>query len=144
MLKFISKLDLQYLPQIADFVEKTLKNLGCKNKNLIHDLQLAVDEVSTNIMTHGRTSQKKDHFIIQIHKEKEEIIIQVIDTGNPFPFDTLRPLSKNASVDEKLNYGFGITIIKTVTDESHYQSFLNKNVLSLIKKLPQEGAQHGY
>ncbi|MBI2646101.1 MAG: ATP-binding protein [Deltaproteobacteria bacterium] len=117
-----AKLDTSWLSKIADFIEETAKALGCQDPHVIDDLKLAVDEASTNIMTHGKKGQKKDHFIIQMNKEGRQIEVEIIDFGNSFPFD--QAISKD---------GFGIQFIKQVTEKAEYKSFPDKNVLRFHK-----------
>ena len=117
-----SKLDTSWLSKIADFIEETAKAMGVQDPHVIDDLKLAIDEASTNIMTHGKESQKKDHFIIQINKEGRKIEVEIIDFGNSFPFD--HAFSKD---------GFGIQFIKQVTEKAEYKSFSDKNVLRFHK-----------
>ncbi|MBI2079730.1 ATP-binding protein [Candidatus Micrarchaeota archaeon] len=126
MPQFKAKLDTEWLSKIADFIEETANAMGCQNPDVIYDLKLAIDEASTNIMTHGKESQKKDHFIIQMNrqmnKEGRKIEVEIIDFGNSFPFDKI--ISKD---------GFGIHFIKRVTEKAEYKSFPDKNVLRFHK-----------
>ncbi|HBQ20549.1 MAG: hypothetical protein A2Z91_07180 [Deltaproteobacteria bacterium GWA2_38_16] len=127
MAEFKAKLDKSWLSKIADFIEETAKSLGCDNKFIIYDLKLAVDEAATNIMTHGKESQKQNYFTIKLLKNNNQFEVEIIDTGTPFPFNTLSAK------------GFGVKFIKAVTDGSSYETLNHKNILRLTKHLnPKE------
>ena|SRR3989338_5146742 len=133
MPEFKAKLDTKWLSKIADFIEETAKAMGCQDPNVIYDLKLAVDEASTNIMTHGKKSQKKDHFIIEINRQGRKIEIEITDFGNAFPFHQITLPLKDLSIEEKLKNGFGIGLIKSVMEKTEYKSFPDKNILRLYK-----------
>lgn len=135
MPEFRSKFDTEWLSQIADFVEETAKNIGCADRSVIADLKLAVDEACTNIMTHGKSSQKRDHFTIQIEKIGEFVDVQIIDHGEPYAFKEIVLPDPNLSVEEKLKQGFGVGLIKAVTEDHSYQTFADKNILRFRKRL---------
>jgi len=137
MPQFKSNLDTQWLSKIADFIEETAHALGVQDPNVIYDLKLAVDEACTNIMTHGKKSQKKDHLLIQMGRQmnKQDRIIEVAitDFGNAFPFQKMTLPLKDLSIEEKLKNGFGVGLIKSVMEKTEYKSFPDKNILRLYK-----------
>ncbi len=133
MSEFKAKLDMCWLSKIADFIEETAKAMGCKDSNIIYDLKLAVDEASTNIMTHGKKSQRKDYFMIHMTKVGKEIEVEITDFGKSYPFDQVKLPLENLPLEEKLKNGFGIGLIKSVTEKAEYKSFPDKNVLRFYK-----------
>lgn len=135
MPEFRSKFDTELLSQIADFVEETAKNLGCANRSVIADLKLAIDEACTNIMIHGKPSQKRDYFTIQIERIGEFVDVQIIDHGNPYAFEEIVLPDPHLPVEEKLKKGFGVGLIKAVTEDHSYQTFSDKNILRFRKRL---------
>lgn len=138
MPEFKSKLDIQWLSQIADFVEQTAKKFGCADRSVIADLKLAVDEACTNIMTHGKGSQKKDYFTVRIERDKSHMNVEIIDHGKPYAFEKIVLPDPNLPVEEKLKRGFGVGLIKAVTEGSKYQAYPDKNILYFRKKIEAE------
>ena len=130
-----AKLETQYLEDIAKFAESALSAYGCVDRETMSDLLLAIDEVCTNIMTHGKPSQQRDYLTLEIERVENALSIIITDFGAPFPFETLKPVSPDAPLEEKLAHGFGIGFIKRLTDEQHYRSFGERNELYLRRNL---------
>jgi len=125
--------DLENLSSIADFITSSTRELGLIEKD-VFQLQLAVDEVASNIILHGYTHQTGP-IHLTIWKEKDKIIIQIQDRGEPFnPLEADEP-DLQAPLEERSPGGLGIHFLKTVTDSVHYQFKDGKNILTLIKTL---------
>ncbi|MBI5458598.1 ATP-binding protein [Methanobacterium sp.] len=125
--------DLENLTSIADFITSSTRELGLSEKG-VFQLQLAVDEVASNIILHGYTHQTGP-IHLTIWKENDKIIIQIQDRGEPFnPLEADEP-DLQAPLEERSPGGLGIHFLKTVTDSVHYQFKDGKNILTLIKTL---------
>ncbi len=138
MPEFQSKLDTQWLSQIADFVEEAAKKFGCSDRAIVADLKLAVDEACTNIMTHGKKSQKKDYFTVRMEKIEGYLNVEIIDHGKPYAFEKIALPDPNLPVEEKLKRGFGVGLIKAVTEDPKYRTFSDRNVLYFRKRIDAE------
>ncbi len=127
------KADLGNLSSIADFTTRSTRELGLNEKG-IFQIQLAVDEVVSNIILHGYTHQTGPiHITIWKDKENDTIIIRIQDKGEPFnPLEADKP-DLEAPLEERSPGGLGIHFLKTVTDSVHYQFKDGKNILTLIK-----------
>jgi serine/threonine-protein kinase RsbW len=127
------KADLENLSSIADFTTSSTHELGLNEKG-VFQLQLAVDEVASNIILHGYTHQTGP-IHITIWKENDKIIIQIQDRGEPFnPLKADEP-DLGAPLEERSPGGLGIHFLKTMTNSVHYQFNDGKNILTLIKTL---------
>ena len=125
--------DLEKLAIIADFTTASARELGLSEKG-VFQLELAVDEVASNIILHGYTHQTGP-IHLSIWKEKDRIIIKIKDKGEPFnPLEADKP-DLEAPLEERSPGGLGIHFLKTVTDSVHYQFKDGKNILTLIKIL---------
>jgi serine/threonine-protein kinase RsbW len=125
--------DLENLSIITDFTTASVRELGLSEKG-VFQLELAVDEVASNIILHGYTHQTGP-IHLSIWKEKDRIIIQIKDRGEPFnPLEADKP-DLGAPLEERSPGGLGIHFLKTVTDSVHYQFKDGKNILTLIKIL---------
>ena len=125
------KADLGNLSNIADFTTRSTRELGLNEKG-IFQIQLAVDEVVSNIILHGYTHQTGP-ILLTIWKENDKIIIRIQDRGEPFnPLEADEP-DLGAPLEERSPGGLGIHFLKTVTDSVHYQFKDGKNILTLIK-----------
>jgi serine/threonine-protein kinase RsbW len=127
------KAELENLSIIADFTTASARELGLNEKG-IFQLQLAVDEVASNIILHGYTHQTGP-IHLTIWKENDRIIIRIEDRGEPFnPLEVDEP-NLGAPLEERSPGGLGIHFLKTVTDSVHYQFKDGKNILTLVKTL---------
>ncbi len=127
------KADLENLSQIADFISINARKLGLHDKG-IFQLQLAADEVSSNIILHGY-NQQTGPIHLTIWEEEEKIILMIEDQGEPFnPLNAKKP-DLNASLEERSPGGLGIHFLKTLTDYVHYEFLDGKNRLTVSKKI---------
>jgi serine/threonine-protein kinase RsbW len=132
-LKLQAKADLENLSSIADFTTLSTRELGLNEKG-VFQLQLAVDEVASNIILHGYTHQTGP-IHLTIWKEDNAVIIQIQDRGEPFnPLEADKP-DLQAPLEERSPGGLGIHFLKTVTNSVHYQFKDGKNILTLVKNL---------
>lgn len=127
------KADLEKLSQIADFIFTNAHKLGLDDKG-IFQLQLAVDEVASNIILHGYT-HKTGPIHLTIWKENKKIMLMIEDRGEPFnPLNAEKP-DLNAPLEERSPGGLGIHFLKTLTDYVHYEFKNGKNRLTIYKIL---------
>lgn len=124
---------LENLSIIADFVTENALKFGL-DKRSIFQLQLATDEVSSNIILHGYS-----HDTGQIHlscwMENQKINIRIEDSGEPFnPLLTDKP-DLNAPLEERTPGGLGIHFLKTLASSVDYEFKDGKNQLTISKDL---------
>jgi serine/threonine-protein kinase RsbW len=125
--------DLVNLSQIADFILQNALELGLDNKS-IFQLQLAVDEVASNIILHGYTHHTGP-IHLTIWKENEKVILRIEDHGDHFnPLNAKKP-DLTAPLEKRSPGGLGIHFLKTLTDSVHYEFKDGKNSLTVIKKI---------
>jgi anti-anti-sigma factor len=121
---------------IAHFLHKTPGD----TKKLVHQLQLALNEVFCNICKHGYKNDPLKSITIECTLREEGVIFDVLDQGAPFNPDHLMP--PNFSGQEASGFGWYIT--SSLVEEMSYipkkreSSF---NHLRLFKKYLQ-GARH--
>lgn len=132
-LKLQVNADLKNLSTVADFTTRNTRELGLNDKG-VFQLQLAVDEVVSNIIIHGYTHQAGP-IHLTIWKENDKICIRIQDRGEPF--DPLKTDSPDLSMplEERSPGGLGIHFLKTITDSVHYQFKDGKNILTLTKDM---------
>lgn len=131
--EFKVKLEKKWLSKIAEFVEKTAQHMGCNNREIIEDLKLAVDEASSNIMTHGKAHHRKDYFIIRVLKKGQEFTIEIVDYGKPYAFEELSEPTDHLPWEERLQRGFGLKLLRKITENAEYETYADRNVLRFYK-----------
>ncbi len=96
------------------------------------DIILAVDEACSNIMRHGYHNDTSRQIHLTIRREKDELIIQVVDDGECFDISE----AKARNPEDVHPGGLGIYIIKQVMDRVEYdKTDTGHNKTRLIKKL---------
>lgn len=127
---------LENLSQIADFVTESARKFDLDERS-IFQLQLATDEVASNIILHGYT-----HYTGQIHlscwREDQKIKIQIEDRGEPFDPLLVDTPNLNTSLEERSPGGLGIHFLKTLTSSVDYEFKNGKNRLTISKDLTKE------
>lgn len=127
---------LENLSQIADFVTESARKFDLDEKS-VFQLQLATDEVASNIILHGYT-----HDTGQIHlscwREDQKIKIRIEDRGEPFNPLLVDTPNLNTSLEERSPGGLGIHFLKTLTSSVDYEFKNGKNRLTISKDLTKE------
>lgn len=103
---------------------------------LINKIEVAIDEILTNIALYAYTPNKGDIDIdYELDEENRNLTIIITDEGKEF--DPLAKEDPDINLDEKDRQigGLGIFIVKTVMDEVSYQRKDNKNILTLKRKI---------
>lgn len=134
--KFVVKAELENLSKIADFIMQNGLELGLNDKG-IFQLQLAADEVASNIILHGY-AHKTGPIHLTIWKENDKIILMIEDRGEPFNPLTAGKPDLNSPLEERSPGGLGIHFLKKLTDTVHYEFKNGKNRLTVAKALNQE------
>jgi serine/threonine-protein kinase RsbW len=118
-----------------------LETLGEKiglPKKLIFEINLALDELFTNIISYAFSDEDEHIIKVTITPRKEEICLCIEDDGmpfNPIEFDTP---DVAASVENCKVGGLGIHIMRKLMDDICYQRCGDKNILTLKKNLSQD------
>ena len=131
---FELKSNLSELDTLCQNVEKYGKKIGL-SKKFIFEINLALDELFTNIISYGYEDNSEHIIKITITPNKDEICLCIEDDGVPFNPSEFESADVACSVENCRIGGLGIHIIKKLMDEICYQRCGSKNVLTLKKKL---------
>jgi len=99
------------------------------------DVNLALDEIFTNIVSYGFVDH--DQHLIKIHLsiEGKALHIRVEDDGVPFnPLEIPEP-DLNLPLEERRTGGLGFYFVRKMMDELKYERRQGKNILYLKKKI---------
>ena len=105
------------------------------SKKFIFEINLALDELFTNIISYGIDDENEHTIKVTITPENEQLCMCIEDDGIPFDLTKYETPDVSCSVEECKIGGLGIHIIKKLMDEICYERSGNKNVLTLKKKL---------
>lgn len=125
----ISELD-RLIRELADFGRK--KNIS---KKCQHQIQLAIEEHFTNIVSHGYADDAEHTIDIRLACENNVAEITIEDDGVPFNPLKVSPPDTTLPLEERKIGGLGIYLAWQCMDEITYQRKKNKNILWLRKKV---------
>ncbi len=116
--------------QVATFCE----NCGIAKKQKF-EINLALDELFTNIINHGFDDEAEHQIHVTCARNDEIVKITIRDDGLPFnPLQAPQPDLKCTFSDREIG-GLGIHLIKAYIDQIEYQRDADANVLTLTKIL---------
>ncbi len=126
---------LQSLEDFRAFIREHCAQVPGISAELLYDIQLAVDEACTNIITHGYAGMNPGSIILDLDVAADKITVSLTDFGHSFePDDTPVP-DINASTEEHELGGFGLFFIRQSMDRMDYHVTEDGNTMILTKYL---------
>jgi sigma-B regulation protein RsbU (phosphoserine phosphatase) len=104
---------------------------------ILHDLNLALEEIVTNIISYGYTDDREHEIRVRLKARPGELSAQVKDDGRPFDPLTVPEPDTQKSIDERVVGGLGIHLVRKLMDSVEYQRQGDRNLL-IIKKKTEE------
>lgn len=110
-------------------------NLAGLSKKLIFQINLALDELFTNIVSYGYADDETHWIKFTLRADSDAVNIRIEDSGVAFdPVGT--PTSGSAPPLENCKIGgLGLHIVKKIMDQIDYARKGNKNVITIKKYL---------
>ncbi|MGA2985408.1 MAG: ATP-binding protein [Terriglobia bacterium] len=100
-----------------------------------YDLNLALDEIITNVAKHAFPDGREHHFTLQIAVSDEEFLARIEDDGIAFnPTEHPTP-DLDAPLETRKEGGLGIFLVRQIMTSIEYQRAAGKNLVTLRKKL---------
>lgn len=131
----IEKASIGSIPEITEFIENELEKVDCPIKTKVQ-IDVAVDEICSNIINHGYEGREGMLTVRFIFKEEPRIAcISFIDEGIPYNPLTKEDPDVTLSADERSIGGLGIFMVKKTMDDIKYKYENGQNVLTIIKRL---------
>jgi anti-sigma regulatory factor (Ser/Thr protein kinase) len=136
MLKQTFTCDYKSLGDVRNFIAQFCE-ISKISDIIFGELELAVNEACTNIVSHSGLDPKKDKYHVSLEKKKDMAIIIIADKGKKYAYNRLRTVKNQQEIKEKsLPSGMGAFIIRQLMDAVIYNYFPDKtNELKLIKNL---------
>ena len=101
----------------------------------LYAVNLALDEVVTNIVRHGFEDPKDQEVIAQVIAKPTEVITEVSDSGRAFDPLAVPPPNLDAPLAERTLGGLGIHLVRSLMDGVDYRRADGKNVLTMRKRI---------
>ncbi len=116
---------------------QTLERKWSLSRKTLAEINLVLDELITNAIKHGDSTQK--HPIdITLTRTGLKLTIQIIDTGMPFDPTLCKLPDTTLPLEQRTCGGLGILLVSQFCDYWNYSRLEDKNILTLQKKLPKE------
>ncbi len=122
--------NLDSLDLITNYVLETAQ-LAHLNPKDTYRLRLAIDEIATNIITHGYTAAGlSGELTIQGYIKINKVLIQLEDSGqsfNPSQISRCKKLAVSPETSPKEEGGLGIYLALSSVDHFHYERLPSLN-----------------
>ena len=126
---------LESLNEFREFIKKQCSGLPGVNEEILYDVQLAVDEACTNIISHGYADLDPGSIILDLETAPDKLIIALTDFGHSFEPSSAPVPDVNAPIEERELGGFGLFFIQQSVDEMAYEITEDGNKMTLTKYL---------
>jgi sigma-B regulation protein RsbU (phosphoserine phosphatase) len=120
-----------------DRVNQTLTEFGRRHglaANVVHDLNLALEEILANIISYGYTDDREHEIRVNLSMQPGELSVEVEDDGQPFnPLEAPEP-DTTKPLEERTIGGLGIHLVRKLMDGLEYNREDDRNLLTIKKK----------
>jgi serine/threonine-protein kinase RsbW len=138
--------DLAELERLGRVVEEFGRRQRLSPARLF-DLQLAVNEVFTNVVQYGFDDERPHEIVVRLMTGADEVVIEIEDDGRPFDPLTAPAPRLDVPLEERQPGGLGLYLARRVTDAMDYRRDGGRNIVRLRKNLGQAlaitEARHG-
>jgi serine/threonine-protein kinase RsbW len=128
---------LESLSDFREFIKRHCASLSGITDEILYDLQLAVDEACTNIISHGYADLDPGSIILDLEISPAQLTVTLTDFGHSFEPSSAPVPDVDAPIEERELGGFGLFFIQESVDEMEYQVTEDGNKMRLTKYLTQ-------
>jgi serine/threonine-protein kinase RsbW len=128
---------LDSLAAIRQFVGEMGEKAGLDRKAL-YRLKLAVDEIATNIVTHGyEDAGQQGEIVVSATLQPAAFTIQLEDTSGEYdPYGLGQPGHLDKPISERPIGGLGVFLTVRGVDEFRYERINGRNLHTFMVKIP--------
>lgn len=127
--------ELESLPVFRSFIDLYCQEHPGIDDSVRYELKLAVDEASTNIITHGYAGMNPGSIILCLELEPSQVTLTLTDFGHSFEPNQAPLPDLEAGLEDRPMGGFGLFFIYQTMNEVSYQASNCGNILTFIKRL---------
>jgi len=103
--------------------------------SVLYDLNLALEEAVTNIISHGYSDHREHEILVRIRVESGAVIVELKDDARAFNPLTAPDADVTTPLDERTAGGLGIHLMRKLMDEIEYQRLADGNLLIMKKNI---------
>jgi serine/threonine-protein kinase RsbW len=126
---------LESLTDFRQFIREHCAKIPGVTSEVLYDLQLAVDEACTNIITHGYQDLNPGSIILDLEIDPDKLTVSLTDFGHSFEPGSAPIPDIHAPLEERELGGYGLFLIQQSMDEMDYQVTEDGNKMILTKYL---------
>ena len=126
---------LESLSDFREFIKEHCANLPGMSNEILYDVQLAVDEACTNIITHGYQALNPGSIILDLEIDPDKLTVCLTDFGNSFEPSNAPIPDIHAPLEERELGGYGLFLIQQTMDGMDYKVTEDGNKMILTKYL---------
>ncbi len=126
--------ELGSLAVLRDFIAQVCVRAGIDD-DTCYDLKLAVDEASTNVITHGYKGMNPGSIILDMQLDPEQVTMMLTDFGHAFEPSPPPARDLEMALEDRPEGGLGLFFIYSTMDSVDYHTTEEGNRLILVKKL---------
>jgi anti-sigma regulatory factor (Ser/Thr protein kinase) len=125
--------DLAELERLSRVVEEFGRAEGL-SAQVIFDLQLAANEIVTNVILHGYDDEREHAIVVRLVANAGEVTLEVEDDGRAFDPSIAPAPRLDLPLEERPLGGLGVHLARRVTDAIEYRRQDDRNILRMRKK----------
>lgn len=126
---------LESLNDFREFIKEHCAGIPGVTDETLYDVQLAVDEACTNIISHGYAGLDPGSIILDLEIESDKLIVTLTDFGHAFEPRSAPIPDVDAPIEQRELGGFGLFFIQQSMDDMDYQVTEDGNKMILTKHL---------
>jgi sigma-B regulation protein RsbU (phosphoserine phosphatase) len=128
------KAEMEHLSSFRQFAGEVCQLLRLKDQ-VCDPVKIIVDELCSNIILHGYKDGKRGNIRLIIEKDKEHLVITVVDQGQAFDPAVLKDPPLGEDIHERRIGGLGVFLVRELVDQMDYERKNDSNRLSVKIKL---------
>lgn len=133
-IRFTLENSLSELERLTEHLDRVKDEWQLKDQFILQ-LNLALDELFTNIVSYGYDSEPKQLISFTLAYSPDEIEITMCDNGKPFDPTIPDDPDMEVPLDKKEIGGLGIFLARQYTDTLDYRRENDQNIVILTKKI---------
>ncbi len=121
------------LAAISEFVTRAAEAAGLDERG-VYEVQLAVDEASTNVIEHAYGGQARGEIEITCSITSDGLTVTLRDHGPHFDPDSVPSPNLDAALEERNDRGLGLYLMRQLMDEVRFDFASDAgNILTMVK-----------
>ena len=139
----LDELSLELSPRVSSLaaLAEMIEEFGNSNsipQNTIFLINLEVDELLTNYVTHSLHRVRFARIRLKLRAYKEKVTLEMIDSGPPFNPLQFVPPNTDVGIEEREVGGLGLHLVKTYSDRMGYECIDGCNRITIQHNITAE------